>query len=91
MHFIDTHQDRARCALRNGTSIGHTVAVARVNVYPSVSLTLINTPPEVHVVYCSLHVDHYTRLLFQWRSEGIWRPGANLNFAPPPPQKISKK
>ena len=23
----------------------------------------------------------------QWRSEGIWRPGANLNFAPPPPQK----
>ena len=19
----------------------------------------------------------------QWRSEGIWRPGANLNFAPP--------
>ena len=23
----------------------------------------------------------------QWRSEGIWRPGANLNFAPPPPSK----
>ena len=27
----------------------------------------------------------------QWRSEGNWRPGANLNFAPPPPQKKSKK
>ena len=28
----------------------------------------------------------------QWRSEGIWRPGAHLNFAPPPPpQKIPKK
>ena len=26
----------------------------------------------------------------QWRSEGIWRPGANLNFVPPPPQKILK-
>ena len=23
----------------------------------------------------------------QWRSEGIWRPGANLHFAPPPPLK----
>ena len=23
----------------------------------------------------------------QWRSEGIWRPGAHLNFAPPPPSK----
>ena len=23
----------------------------------------------------------------QWRSEGIWRPGTNLNFAPPPPSK----
>ena len=27
----------------------------------------------------------------QWRSEGNWRPGANLNFAPPPSQKIPKK
>ena len=27
----------------------------------------------------------------QWRSEGNGRPGANLNFAPPPPQKIPKK
>ena len=23
----------------------------------------------------------------QWRSEGIWRPGANLNFPPPPTLK----
>ena len=32
-------------------------------------------------------------ILNQWRSEGIWRPGANLNFAPPPPplKKIPKK
>ena len=27
----------------------------------------------------------------QWRSEGIWRPGANFNFAPPPLKKIPKK
>ena len=27
----------------------------------------------------------------QWRNEGNWRPGANLNFAPPPPSKKSKK
>ena len=27
---------------------------------------------------------------FQWRSEGIWRPGANLNLAPPPLKKIPK-
>ena len=26
----------------------------------------------------------------QWRSEGNGRPGANLNFAPPPPQKSLK-
>ena len=26
----------------------------------------------------------------QWRSEGIWRPGANLNFAPPPHKKFLK-
>ena len=26
----------------------------------------------------------------QWRSEGNWRPGANLNFAPPPKKKIVK-
>ena len=26
----------------------------------------------------------------QWRSEGNWRPGANLNFARPPPQKFLK-
>ena len=26
----------------------------------------------------------------QWRSEGNWRPGANLNFAPPPKKKILK-
>ena len=26
----------------------------------------------------------------QWRSEGIWRPGANLNFAPPPLKKFLK-
>ena len=66
MHFIDTHQDRARCALHNGTSIGRPThrPVARVNVYPTVSITLTNTPPEVHVVYCSLHVDHYTRPVF---------------------------
>ena len=24
----------------------------------------------------------------QWRSEGNWRPGANVNFAPPPKKKI---
>ena len=23
----------------------------------------------------------------QWRSEGNWRPGAKLNFSPPPPLK----
>ena len=28
---------------------------------------------------------YYTHYFYQWRSEGIWRPGANLNFAPPPP------
>ena len=27
----------------------------------------------------------------QWRSEGNWRPGAKLNFSPPPPQKYSLK
>ena len=27
----------------------------------------------------------------QWRSEGNWRPGANLNFAPPPPLKKNPK
>ena len=27
----------------------------------------------------------------QWRSEGNWRPGANLNFAPPPLKKTPKK
>ena len=27
----------------------------------------------------------------QWRSEGNWRPGANLNFAPPPLKKNPKK
>ena len=27
----------------------------------------------------------------QWRSEGNRRPGANLNFAPPPLKKIPKK
>ena len=32
----------------------------------------------------NLVVDNY-----QWRSEGNWRPGAKLNFAPPP-QKILK-
>ena len=26
----------------------------------------------------------------QWRSEGNWRPGAKLNFAPPP-SKLKKK
>ena len=26
----------------------------------------------------------------QWRSEGNWRPGAKLNFAPPPLTKILK-
>ena len=26
----------------------------------------------------------------QWRSEGNWRPGANLNFAPPPSKKFLK-
>ena len=26
----------------------------------------------------------------QWRSEGNWRPGAKLNFAPPPLNKILK-
>ena len=26
----------------------------------------------------------------QWRSEGNWRPGANLNFAPPPSKKFFK-
>ena len=26
----------------------------------------------------------------QWRSEGNWRPGTNLNFAPPPSKKILK-
>ena len=30
-------------------------------------------------------------VLMQWRSEGIWGPGANLNFAPPPPQKKNPK
>ena len=29
--------------------------------------------------------------LLQWRSEGNWRPGAKLSFAPPPPQKYSLK
>ena len=27
-------------------------------------------------------------MLHQWRGEDYWRPGADLNFAPPPPQKI---
>ena len=27
----------------------------------------------------------------QWRSQGNWRPGANLNFAPPPQKKNPKK
>ena len=26
----------------------------------------------------------------QWRSEGNWRPGAKLNFAPPPLKKFLK-
>ena len=26
----------------------------------------------------------------QWRSEGNWRPGENLSFAPPPLKKIPK-
>ena len=55
----------------------------------------INRPP------CTLCVTHRLPMLSekilpkkaimlgQWRSEGIWRPGANLNFAPPPPQKNS--
>ena len=29
-------------------------------------------------------------ILIQWRSEGNWRPGANLNFAPPPLKKNPK-
>ena len=29
--------------------------------------------------------------LQQWRSEGNWRPGAKLNFAPPPPSKNFSK
>ena len=32
----------------------------------------------------------FARLSRQWRSEGNWRPGANLNFAPPPKKKILK-
>ena len=38
----------------------------------------------------SNYVDTY--LNGQWRSEGNWRPGAKLNFAPPPPplKKILK-
>ena len=31
------------------------------------------------------------RIHDQWRSEGIWRPGENFNFAPPPLKKIPKK
>ena len=71
MHFIDTHQDRARCALHNGTSIGRPTQYTpslelglMCNCVSPVSLTLTNTPPEVHVVYCSLHVDQYTRPVF---------------------------
>ena len=33
----------------------------------------------------------YTFSCIQWRSEGIWYPGANLNFAPSPPPTPLKK
>ena len=47
------------------------------------------------IISRSLHVyfttfDMILKYILQWRSEGNWRPGANLNFAPPPPQKFLK-
>ena len=32
----------------------------------------------------------YAPVWCQWRSEGNWRQGANLNFAPPPQKKFLK-
>ena len=46
-----------------------------------------------HIGY---NIDPYGQSFFpncisaQWRSEGNWRPGANLNFAPPPSKKLLK-
>ena len=36
------------------------------------------------------HCCSYLLMINQWRSESIWRPGANLNFAPPPSKKFLK-
>ena len=50
---------------------------------------------HVHVdlpLEISLTCANTLHILKQRRSKGIWRPGANLNFAPPPPKKkIPKK
>ena len=41
---------------------------------------------RTNMTFLSVHTTQYTvhSILYQWRSEGNWRPGANLNFAPPP-------
>ena len=45
------------------------------------------------VLQILLHIMYYVLVtaifvgFHQWRSEGNWRPGANLNFAPPPKKK----
>ena len=40
-----------------------------------------NKSDKSHVVSQMAHAKNIGE---QWRSEGNWRPGANLNFAPPP-------
>ena len=55
-------------------------------------LKLITIPTRVTQSSASLLDNVYTTDPMsgqngQWRSEGIWRPGANLNLAPPPPSK----
>ena len=42
--------------------------------------------PTKHAVWCVLN----QRAFDQWRSDGSWRPGANLNVAPPPSKKFLK-
>ena len=38
--------------------------------------------------FCDISLAKKTiRIISQWRNEGNWRPGANLNLAPPPPLK----
>ena len=44
----------------------------------------------IYINFQQNRVSRSVKTVLQWRSEDNWRPGAKLNFAPPPLQKNLK-